>query len=194
MNANEAVIGSITATFRAQMSLAEKALAQVPDDALHTALSPDTNSVAVIVRHMSGNLLSRFTDFLTADGEKPWRHRDSEFIEDHAPREEIMRRWERGWSCLFTALAQLSDADLTRTVRIRSEPHSVALTLHRALAHQSYHVGQIVQACRVHARGKPWNTLTIPRGGSVAFNARMGHIPQISPSTNSTEFPEGSRT
>lgn len=193
MSPGTSTIGSIGATFRAQKALAEKALAQISDAHLHAPLSPDTNSVGVIVKHMSGNLLSRFTDFLTTDGEKPRRHRDNEFIEDHAPREEIMRRWEHAWSCLFAALDPLTDADLARTVLIRSEPHSVALALHRALAHQSYHVGQIVQACRVFA-GDRWNTLTIPRGGSAAFNAQKGHAPQISPSTNSTEFPAGSRT
>jgi uncharacterized damage-inducible protein DinB len=163
------------ATFRAQKALAEKAISQVPDAQLHTALSEDTNSLAVIVRHMSGNLLSRFTDFLTTDGEKPWRNRDEEFIDDHAPREIIMERWERGWACLFAALAPLTDTDLSRTVTIRSEPHTVALALARALAHQSYHVGQIVQACRVLAQGRAWETITVPRGGSAAFNAKMGH-------------------
>lgn len=166
-------VSAIEATFRAQKSLAEKALAQTSDAALHAPLTPDTNSVAVIVKHMSGNLLSRFTDFLTTDGEKPWRDRDLEFIEDHAPREEIVRRWEQGWSCLFAALEILTDADLGRTVTIRSEPHTVALALARALAHQSYHVGQIVQTCRVYAQGQAWQTLTIPRGGSAAFNESM---------------------
>jgi hypothetical protein len=174
--ASPAVAG-IVATFRAQKTLAEKAVAQVPDAALHTPLTPDTNAVAVIIKHMSGNLLSRFTDFLTTDGEKPWRDRDAEFVDEHAPREVIMERWERGWSCLFTALAPLTDADLARTVTIRSEAHTVALALARALAHQSYHVGQIVQACRVLAEGKTWETITVPRGGSAAYNARLGHGP-----------------
>ncbi|MBN8643736.1 MAG: DUF1572 family protein [Planctomycetes bacterium] len=168
-------VAAIEATFRAQKSLGEKALAQTSDAALHTPLSPDTSSVAVITRHMSGNLLSRFTDFLTTDGEKTWRDRDREFIGDHAPREEVVRRWEQGWTCLFAALDTLNDTDLGRTVTIRSEPHTVALALARALAHQSYHVGQIVQTCRVHAQGRAWQTLTIPRGGSDNFNAKMGH-------------------
>lgn len=176
-------IAALDSTFRTQKTLAEKAIAQVPDHLLHTPLTPDTNSLAVIIKHMSGNLLSRFTDFLTTDGEKPWRNRDNEFIEDHAPREEILRRWEEGWSCLFAALAPLSDSDLERTVTIRSEPHTVALALARALAHQSYHIGQIVQLCRVHAHGQPWSTLTIPRGGSADFNTSMGHTAPTAPPT-----------
>lgn len=170
-------VKSISATFMAQKSLAEKALAQVPDHLLHTALSADTNSLAVIIRHMSGNLRSRFTDFLTTDGEKPWRDRDAEFIEDDADRAEIMRRWESGWSVLFRALDSLTDPDLRRTVTIRSEPHTVAMALARALAHQSYHVGQIVQLARVLS-GDQWNTITIPRGGTHDLNARMGHDPR----------------
>lgn len=177
VSAASPVLDAIKATFQAQKLLAEKALSQIPDASLHTALTPDTNSVAVIVKHMSGNLLSRFTDFLTTDGEKPWRDRDGEFIDDLAPREEVMRRWEAGWACLFAALDSLSEADLGRTVTIRSEPHSVALALSRALAHQSYHVGQIVQACRVLAQGRAWQTITVPRGGSAAFNASKGHTP-----------------
>ncbi|MFM9958342.1 MAG: DUF1572 family protein [Phycisphaerales bacterium] len=172
------ILSALESTFHSQRSLAEKALAQVPDHLLHTALTKDTNSPAVIVKHMSGNLVSRFTDFLTTDGEKPTRDRDTEFEDDDADRAEIMRRWERGWAVLFATLAELNDADLARTVHIRGEPHSVALALHRALAHQSYHVGQIVQLARVLA-GEQWTTLTIPRakGASGAFNLGLGYVP-----------------
>ncbi len=168
---------SIASAFQSQESLAGRAIAQVPDHLLHRALSEHTNSIAVIVKHMSGNLLSRFTDFLTTDGEKPWRNRDTEFVEDGADRSEIMRRWDAGWACLFSALDSLTDADLARTVHIRGEPHAVSLALCRALAHQSYHVGQIVQLARVLA-GDRWETLTVPRGGSAAFNTSKGFTPR----------------
>lgn len=179
MSLTRTTLAAIEVTFRSQKSLAERALAQVPDHLLHTALTRDTNSAAVIVKHMSGNLRSRFTDFLTTDGEKPWRDRDTEFQDDNADRAEIMRRWESGWSVLFAALAELTDADLPRTVTIRSEPHTVALALARALAHQSYHVGQLVQLARALA-GDTWNTITIPRapGASAAFNRSLGHTPE----------------
>lgn len=156
-------------TFRSQKTLAERAVAQLADAQLRTALSPETNSVAVIMKHVAGNLRSRWTDFLTSDGEKPWRQRDAEFEDQFADRAELMAWWEAGWQVLFDALAALRPADLGRTITIRGQEHSVPLAIQRALAHVGYHTGQIVQVARVLA-GDQWETLTIPRGGSDAFN------------------------
>ena len=151
-------------------------MAQLPDDKLHVALDPNTNSIAVIMKHVAGNLLSRWTDFLTTDGEKPWRNRDDEFVDTFAGRAELLAAWERGWDCLRTALKGLRPEDLEKTVLIRGEPHSVPLALERSLSHTCYHIGQIVQVARVHA-GDKWNTLTIPRGGSEQFNrTRWGQV------------------
>ncbi len=155
--------------FEANKRLADRAVAQVSDDKLHVPLDANTNSIAVIMKHVAGNLTSRWTDFLTTDGEKPWRNRDDEFVDSFAGRAAVLDCWERGWACLFTALRGLTRDDLDRTVLIRGEPHSVPLALARPLGHTCYHVGQIVQVARVHA-GELWDTLTIPRSGSEQFN------------------------
>lgn len=169
---NRLVIDAIIARFKAYKEMAEKAFGQVSDNQLHQPLDENTNSIAVIVKHLSGNLLSRFTDFLTSDGEKPDRDRDSEFVDDIPDRRAMVMMWERGWQCLFDAISPLTDEDLNKTVTIRGEPHSVIDALLRQLSHHSYHVGQIVQLARFLAKDK-WTVLTIPRGGSQQFNARM---------------------
>ncbi len=165
----KALIEGALAAFRSNKGLADKSVAQLADDKLHIALHEDTNSIAVIMKHVAGNLLSRWTDFLTTDGEKPWRNRDDEFVDTFRSRAEILEYWERGWACLLTALRGLKREDLEKTVMIRGEPHSVPLALERSLGHTCYHVGQIVQVARIHA-GERWTTLTIPRGGSEQFN------------------------
>jgi hypothetical protein len=162
-------LAAILNAFEANKRLADRAVEQVPDDKLHTALDPNTNSVAVIMKHVAGNLLSRWTDFLTTDGEKPWRNRDTEFVDSFGGRAELLEFWERGWACLRRTLESLRPEDLGRTVTIRGEPHSVPLALARSLGHTCYHIGQVVQVARVHA-GDKWNTLTIPRGESEQFN------------------------
>ena len=162
-------LSAIANAFEANKRLADRAVEQVPDDKLHTALDAHVNSIAVITKHVAGNLISRWTDFLTADGEKPWRNRDDEFVDSFGSRAELLKWWERGWACLLTALKGLKPEDLEKTVLIRGEPHSVPLALERSLGHACYHVGQIVQIARIHA-GEKWNTLTIPRGGSEQFN------------------------
>jgi len=169
VDASTEFVAAILNAFEANKRLADRAVEQVPDDKLHSTLDPNTNSIAVIMRHVAGNLTSRFTDFLTADGEKPWRNRDGEFVETSAGRADLLADWERGWACLLTAVRGLRPEDLARTVTIRGEPHSVPLALARSLGHTCYHVGQIVQVARVHA-GDAWTTLTIPRGGSEQFN------------------------
>ena len=173
MSVEQAFLGSIVSVFQSQKRSAEKAIAQVPEEKLHVPLDANTNSVAVIMRHMAGNLRSRFVDFLTTDGEKPDRDRDDEFVENpNLSRAQLMADWESGWRALFDTLASLKPQDLTKTITIRQEPHGVMDALHRALAHQAYHVGQITQLARFLAKDE-WTTITIPRGGSAAFNAAM---------------------
>jgi hypothetical protein len=165
-------LSAVANVFEAHKRLAERAVEQVPDDKLHVALDANTNSIAVIMKHVAGNLTSRWTDFLTSDGEKPWRNRDGEFADSFASRAELMHTWEKGWACLRAALQSLRLEGLERTVTIRGEPHPVPLAVERSLGHTCYHVGQIVQVARVHA-GDKWNTLTIPRGGSDQFNEQV---------------------
>ena len=141
----------------------------MPDNKLHIALDANTNSIAVIMKHVAGNLASRWTDFLTTDGEKPWRNRDDEFIDTFAVREQLLSYWEEGWNCLFATLQSLGPKDLAKTVTIRGEPHSIPLAIHRSLAHCGYHVGQIVMIARILA-GDNWKTITIPRGESGTYN------------------------
>jgi len=166
------VIDVVIKRFSVYKVMAEKAFGQISDAQLHQPLDENTNSVATILKHMSGNLRSRFTDFLTSDGEKPDRDRDSEFVDDIADRQTLLAIWEAGWRCLFEALSPLTDGDLTKTITIRGEPHSVIDALLRQLSHCSYHVGQIVQLSRYLAKDQ-WTVLTIPRGGSKKFNAMM---------------------
>ncbi len=162
-------LSAITNAFEANKGLADRAVEQVPDDKLHVALDANTNSIAVMMKHIAGNLLSRWTDFLTTDGEKPWRNWDGEFVDSFTSRAELLELWERGWDCLLKTLQSLQPKDLEKVVTIRREPHSVPQALERSLGHTCYHVGQIVQVARVHA-GEKWNTLTIPRGASEQFN------------------------
>jgi len=163
---------SAITTFRSNKGWADKAIAQLPDDKLHIALDPNTNAIAVIMKHVAGNLLSRWTDFLKSDGEKPWRNRDDEFVDSFTDRASLVAYWESGWERLFETLGGLAPDDLCRIVTIRGELHSVPLAIQRSLAHCGYHVGQIVMIARILA-GENWTTITIPRGGSAAFNAAM---------------------
>jgi hypothetical protein len=162
-------LASIVNAFEANKRLADRAVEQVPDDKLAVALDANTNSIAVIMKHVAGNLTSRWTDFLTTDGEKPDRNRDGEFVETFESRARLLELWERGWTVLMATLKGLKPEELARTVTIRGEPHSVPLALSRSLGHTCYHVGQIVQVARIHA-GEKWTTLTVPRGGSEQFN------------------------
>lgn len=163
------MIDSFQTEFRRYRVIGEKALAQVPDEALYRVPAPDGNSLSTLVRHLSGNLKSRFTDFLTADGEKPWRERDREFEEWHAPREEIERAWSEGWAMLQRALDELGDSHFHRQVTIRGQNLTVHDALCRALAHVAYHVGQIVLLARLYSGGD-WQWISIPKGGSEAYN------------------------
>ena len=158
--------------FRYYKKLGEGAMAQVTDEQLLAALDPEMNSIAQIVKHMAGNMRSRWSDFLTSDGEKPDRHRDSEFEQPPATRQALMEMWEAGWKCVFTALEPLSDSDLGRTVLIRGEAHSVMQAINRQLAHYAYHAGQIVFLAK-HLHHDGWKSLSVPRGQSGKFNRRV---------------------
>jgi hypothetical protein len=161
-----------TDLFRLYKRLGDRAMEQAPDDALFAALDAESNSIAIIVKHVAGNLRSRWSDFLTSDGEKQDRDRDSEFEAPPNTRAELMELWESTWKILFTSLAQLTDADLTRTITIRGEAHSVMQAINRNITHTSYHVGQIVFLAK-HLAGAKWTALTIPRGKSAQFNAKV---------------------
>jgi hypothetical protein len=169
-------IAAFESEYRRYRGYAEGAVSQLTWEQLREALSPEVNSVAVVMKHVGGNLRSRWTDVLTTDGEKPWRNRDSEFIDDFAEREDLLRAWDAGWGALEGALAPLTDADLGRVIAIRGEPHTLVLALTRSLAHTAYHCGQIVQCARVLVgrAGGEWKTMTVARGQSEAFNRSMG--------------------
>jgi len=152
--------------------LAERAMAQIPDEALFAAVDSQSNSVAIIVKHLAGNMRSRFTDFLTSDGEKPDRKRDSEFEAPPATRAELMEMWEANWRRVFDAITPLTDPQLNDKVYIRSEAHSVMQAINRQLAHYAYHIGQIVYVAK-HFAGANWNSLTIPKGKSEDFTSKV---------------------
>ena len=153
-------------------AMAEKAMDQVPDDALNRVMAADGNSIATLVRHISGNMISRFTDFLATDGEKPWRDRDAEFETGTFSREALNDVWKRGWEVAEREVGRLRDEDLTRTVTIRGQAMTAHEALVRSLAHVASHIGQIVLLARM-AVGDEWKTLSIPRGQSRQFNERM---------------------
>jgi hypothetical protein len=150
------------AVFHNVKNLTERAMLQAPDEALFATLDPESNSIATIVKHLSGNMKSRFTDFLTSDGEKPSRNRDAEFEAPARTRAEVMAQWEEGWGYLFRALGELTDADLERRITIRNEPHSVMQAIHRQIAHIANHAGQIVYLAK-HFAGENWKSITMPK-------------------------------
>ena len=160
------------ALFRQYKRQAESAIDQVPDDRLDFAPDAESNSIAIIVKHMAGNMRSRWTDFLIADGEKPDRARDTEFEVPPSTRAELLAVWNDGWRSVFAALEPLSDADLTRTITIRGEPHSVMQAVNRQVAHYAAHIGQIVYLAK-HFRAGEWKSLSIPRGKSAEYLSRV---------------------
>lgn len=155
--------------FEYYKSLGEKAMAQITDEALFHMPDEKSNSISVIVKHLHGNMLSRWTDFLTTDGEKEWRDRDSEFEETIETRDEVMKQWSEGWACVFSALNTLHPEDFDKTVYIRNMGQTVLEAIMRQMAHYAYHIGQIVYLARLFNEGD-WKTLTIPKGGSAAYN------------------------
>ena len=153
--------------------LADKALQQIQEDQLFAVLDPEANSIAVIMKHMAGNMFSRWTNFLTSDGEKPDRNRDMEFvIEANTTKADVLDYWERGWACVFAAVEPLQPEDFEKTVMIRGEKHTIVQALNRQMTHYAYHVGQIVFLAK-HFRSAQWNSLSIPRNKSAEFNAQM---------------------
>jgi hypothetical protein len=158
--------------FKRLKSLADGAISQCSEEQFFAAPAPTDNSVAVLVKHVAGNLVSRWTDLLTSDGEKPGRNRDAEFeILPEDSRARLLDLWERGWGVLFASLSSLTEADMSRSIRIRGEPLTLLQAVNRQLTHYSYHVGQIVYVAK-HYCSASWKTLSIPRGGSAQFNQR----------------------
>jgi hypothetical protein len=164
-----------TDIFRQYKRLGERAMTQCPDEELFVTLDAESNSIAIIVKHMAGNMRSRWSDFLTSDGEKPDRNRDSEFEAAPKTLAELMEMWEGGWKYVFDAVEPLTDADLTKTVTIRSSPHSVMQAINRQVAHYAHHVGQIVFLAKhfTMKAGKKWESLSVPRGQSKQFTAEV---------------------
>jgi len=158
--------------FRYYKGLCERAMAQLADEQLFTVIDEESNSIGIIVKHMAGNMRSRWTDFLTSDGEKADRCRDLEFVDPPETRAALMEMWEAGWGCMLATLESLTDADLTRVVTIRGEGHSVMQAINRQVAHYSYHCGQIVMLAK-HLNTSGWKALTVPRGKSEDFNRRV---------------------
>jgi hypothetical protein len=161
--------------FRYYKKLADRAMAQCPDEALFVTLDAESNSIAIIVKHLAGNMRSRWMDFLTTDGEKADRNRDTEFETPPTTQAELMEMWERGWKYLFDALEPLTEADLTRTVTIRTEPHSVMQAINRQVAHYAHHVGQILFLAKhlTFTKTGKWESLSVPRGKSADMNAKV---------------------
>jgi hypothetical protein len=166
-------ITSAVKQFTQYKNLGEKAMNQVPDDTLYWQYNPESNSMAMIVKHLAGNMLSRFTDFLTSDGEKSWRNRDAEFENEEITRDELMALWEKGWNCLFDALKNLSPEDLSGKILIRKEEHTVMEAINRQLTHYAYHVGQIVFVGKMTSDSN-WKSLSIPKRASREFNSKKG--------------------
>lgn len=160
------------ALFQFYKKMAERAMEQVTDEQLFATLDEEMNSIAIIVKHMTGNMRSRWTDFMTSDGEKPDRNRDMEFVEPPATREELLKRWNEGWDSVFHALDPLTDSDLERKVTIRGEPHSVMQAINRQIAHYAYHCGQMVFLAK-HFKASEWKSLSVPRNRSAEFNRRV---------------------
>src|SRR5205085_4644933 len=166
-------LADAVAALRSYKKLAEKALVQVSDEEFFAALDEEANSIAVIMKHMAGNMFSRWTDFLTTDGEKPDRNRDMEFVTTpDTTREDIMNYWERGWQRVFDAVEPLTPDDLSKIVLIRGEEHTVVKAINRQLMHYAYHIGQIVFLAK-HFRSSEWKSLSIPRNRSAEFNAYL---------------------
>ncbi len=155
--------------FEYYKSLGDKTISQLTFNELQKEFAEDSNSITIIVKHMVGNMLSRWTNFLTEDGEKEWRHRDKEFIDSYKSKEEVIESWNSGWECLFNAIKPLSDEDLARIIYIRNQGHTVIEAINRQMMHYAYHTGQIVFLGKL-IKGKDWSSLSIPKGKSKDYN------------------------
>ena len=174
MNTEEIFLQSAIKKFRFQKQLGDKTFAQLDEKELFFKPSKESNSIAVIVQHMSGNMLSRWTNFLTEDGEKSWRDRDKEFEDVLTTKEDVLNAWNKGWQCLFNTLESLQPGDMSKAITIRSESMPVVDAIVRQLDHYGYHVGQIVYIGRL-IKDTDWQSLSIPKGKSTDFNAAMKH-------------------
>ncbi|GJM72885.1 hypothetical protein HMSSN036_51010 [Paenibacillus macerans] len=169
MDVNQIYLESVEKQFLYYKTLGEKAMAQLEPDQWFAAFNEDSNSIATIVKHLWGNMLSRWTDFLTSDGEKPWRNRDAEFENDIRSQEELLQKWNEGWDCLLGAIRSVRPDQLTQIVYIRNEGHTVMEAINRQLAHYPYHVGQIIYAAKI-LKKTDWDSLSIPRNRSNQYN------------------------
>ena len=163
--------------FEYYKSLGDKTFLQIAPENLFWQYNDDSNSIAVIINHLYGNMLSRWTDFLTSDGEKEWRNRDKEFLNEVTTKEELLQRWEAGWECLFDALHSITEADLDKEILLRNQKHTIAEAINRQLAHYPYHIGQIVFLGKMLSNNN-WKSLSIPKGQSDAFNSKMFSDPK----------------
>ena len=170
MEINEHYLESVKKQFLYYKTLGEKAMEQIQPEQLFVSVNEDTNSIATIVKHLSGNMLSRWTDFLTTDGEKEWRNRDGEFENDLQTKEAVMTLWDKGWNCFFDALDSIQPEQLLTIIYIRNEGHTVVEAINRQLAHYPYHIGQIVFYAK-QLKSSAWNSLSIPRNASNSYNA-----------------------
>jgi len=160
---------SVAKLFHYYKSLGDKTLERLTFDELQNTINEQSNSIAVIVKHMAGNMLSRWTNFLIEDGEKDWRNRDQEFIDAFTSKESLQSYWNQGWTCLFNALDPLKDAQLEQQIFIRNQGHTVVEAINRQLAHYAYHIGQMVVIAK-QIKGQEWESLSIPKGQSAAYN------------------------
>jgi len=165
----EEYLADALSSFRAYKKLADKAIAQTRDDELFVKLDEEGNSIAIVMKHMAGNMISRWTDFLTSDGEKPDRNRDMEFVIENSNKDDLLAYWERGWKCVFDAIEPLAPDDFSRKVMIRGQEHTIVQAINRQLMHYAYHIGQIVFLAK-HFRSTEWQSLSIPRNRSAEFN------------------------
>lgn len=172
MGFQENYLKSVLFEFQRYKSMGDKTFAQISDDDIHWKYTETDNSIAVIIKHMVGNMLSRWTNFLTEDGEKSWRERDLEFEGSYISKAEMMTAWEKGWKCLFDALSQIDATNFQNKITIRGEEHTIVEAINRQLAHYASHVGQIVFIGRM-IKGSEWTSLSIPKGASKAFNKKM---------------------
>ena len=168
MNTNN-YLESITKQFQYYKMLGDNTIAQLNDQELFWQYNPESNSIAIIVNHLWGNMLSRWTDFLTSDGEKEWRKRDQEFEDIIKTRAQLLEKWEAGWECLFQAIDSINETNFESTIYIRNQGHTIVEAINRQLAHYAYHIGQIVYLGRMQ-KGTHWESLSIPKGGSKAYN------------------------
>ena len=162
-------LSSVIKQFEYYKGLGEKTFSQITDEQIHWQFNSESNSIAIITKHIIGNMLSRFTNFLTEDGEKQWRQRDQEFEDTYANKDEMLESWEKGWNCLFDAIKPLKEEQLEQLVYIRNQGHTITEALNRQLAHYAYHVGQLVFIGKM-MKGKDWQTLSVAKGASITYN------------------------